>query len=433
MMAGSQYGRRPGRRQEIERAAAGFLGELKEPAMDDVCRIYFQNVRTLKMEGDMTQGPFGILRAAGVDVIGMSEINKNWDHPVIRGSYERGIRKTCGWAGIQVASNEEYKPRGMRKPGGIMMVTSEEIQGKVRKRDNDRLGRWAKVELEWGGLELAVYTAYVPQKGDLGGPATVRRQLQHSRDREEERNGQMEAGGPRGAGRLTVLEAMYENLTDEIRRDREQGREVIVGGDFNEENGEGSKMRRFMGGENLVNVYEARMGEVPATRYPGRRTIDHVWASSEVIGRIGEVGIVPRDEVFISDHVGLFLDITTGEKSPRLKSPEREARGLKSGNARGVKKYVDGVKVRVEGRKIERCLEKLEEVDVRQGEMMGIEQSLNAVDDVVQDILTKSERDLKHQQRKLFTPEVKQLQAERKYWMKLRKRMPGVTYLKLSK
>ena len=144
---------------------------------------------------------------------------------------------------------------------------------------------------------------------------TVRRQLQHSRDREEWRDGQVEAGGPRGAGRLTIIEAMYEDLTDEIRRDREQGREVIVGGDFNEENGEGSKMRRFMGGENLVNVYEARMGEVPATRYPVRRTIDHVWASPEVIGRIGEVGIVPRDEVFMSDHVGLFLDIIMGGKA----------------------------------------------------------------------------------------------------------------------
>ena len=96
MMARSQYGRSPGRRQDIEKAAPGYLGELKEPAMDDVCRIYFQNVRTLKMEGDMGQGPFGILRAAGVDVIGISKINKNWDHPVIRRTYERGIKKTCG-------------------------------------------------------------------------------------------------------------------------------------------------------------------------------------------------------------------------------------------------------------------------------------------------------------------------------------------------
>ena len=132
MMTRSQYGRRPGRRQEIERAAEGFLGELKEPAMDDVCRIYFQNVRTLKMGGDTTQGPFGILRAAGVDVLGISEVNKNWDHPVIRRRYEKGIRKTYGGAGIQVASNEDYEPRGMRKPGGIMMVTSEEVQGKVK-------------------------------------------------------------------------------------------------------------------------------------------------------------------------------------------------------------------------------------------------------------------------------------------------------------
>ena len=429
----SQYGRRPGRRQEIERAAPGFLEQLKEPAMNDVCRVYFQNIRTLKMEGDMAQGPFGILRAAGVDVIGMSEVNKNWDHPVIKGSYEKGIRKTCGWAGIQVASNEEYKPKGMRKPGGIMMVTSEEVQGKVRRRDNDRLGRWAKVELEWEDLELAVYTVYVPQTGNLGGPATVRRQLQHSREREEERNEQAGVGRPRRSGGLRVIEAMYENLTEEIRRDMEQGREVIVGGDFNEENGEGSRMKRFMEGVHLVNVYEARMGEVPATRYPGRRTIDHVWASLDVMGRIGGVGIVPRDEVFLSDHVGLFLDILTGESSPRLESLVREARGLKSGNARSVRKYVEGVKTRVEGREVERCLDKLEEVDVQQDRMEEMEQSLNDVDEMVQGILIRSEQELKRQQRKLFTPEVKRLQAEKRYWAKLRKAAPGVTHQELAR
>ena len=63
-----------------------------------------------------------------------------------------------------------------------MMITSEEVQSKITRQDNDRLGRWAKLELEWGEFKLAVYTVYVPQMGDLGGPSRVRRQLQHSKD-----------------------------------------------------------------------------------------------------------------------------------------------------------------------------------------------------------------------------------------------------------
>ena len=428
-----QSGRRPGRVGEIEREAKGFLKKLSEPAMDDVCRIYFQNVRTLKIDGDPTQGPFGILRAAGVDIIGISEVNKNWDQPMIRRRYEKGIKESYGGAGIQVASNEDYKPRGMRKPGGIMMITSDEVQSKVKRRENDRLGRWAKVEVDWKELSLAVYTVYAPQMGDLGGPSTVRRQLQHSRDRENDMEEAMGSPGRQGLERSNVNDSLYEDLVGEIQRDKEQGREVIVGGDFNEENVGGTRMKKFMEGEGMVNLYEARMGEVPATRHPGKKTIDHVWASSEAVGRVDEMGIVPRDGVFISDHVGLFIDVKVGERNPRLVKPMREPRGLKSGNARSVKTYVDKVKAKVSGRKVERCLDKLEGVSVQQGEARGMEKSLNEVNEMIQRMLLGSERDLQRQPRALFTPEWQGLRAEKRYWAKLRKGMSGTTHHELER
>ena len=94
------YGRRPGRVNEIDSESRGYFAKLDSRKRRNVCRIYFQNVRTLKMEGDTTKGPFGILRAAGVDIVGISEINKNWNHPIIKRRYEKGIHKSYPGAGI---------------------------------------------------------------------------------------------------------------------------------------------------------------------------------------------------------------------------------------------------------------------------------------------------------------------------------------------
>ena len=163
------YGRRPGRADEIEKESRGHFAKLDRRKRGNVCRMYFQNVRTLKMEGDTTKGPFGILKAAGVDIVGISEINKNWDHPIIKRRYEKGIHKIYPGAEIAVASNADYRPTGMQKPGGIMTVISRDVRDKVESGGNDPMGRWARVVATFEEVQIAIYTVYIPQTGGLGG------------------------------------------------------------------------------------------------------------------------------------------------------------------------------------------------------------------------------------------------------------------------
>ena len=68
--------------------------QIEEKTKGNACRIYFQNVRTLKVGGDTSKSPVGILKAEGVDIVGIFEIHKNWDHPIVRRRYEKGIQKS---------------------------------------------------------------------------------------------------------------------------------------------------------------------------------------------------------------------------------------------------------------------------------------------------------------------------------------------------
>ena len=60
---------------------------------------------------------------------------------------------------------------------------------------------------------------------------------------------------------------------------------------------------------NMTNVFDEKMDEVPATRTPGNRTIDHVLATRGCYDQIEKCGLVAQDRVFLTDHMGLFVDI----------------------------------------------------------------------------------------------------------------------------
>ena len=111
---------------------------------------------------------------------------------------------------------------------------------------------------------------------------------------------------------------LYEELITEIKKDREEGNKVIVGGDFNEENKEGTMMNKYLEEEGLVNIIGSRIENIPPTRKPGKRAIDHIWATSGFNSRISRIGIIPRDHLFMSDHRGLLVDIGVGEELDRM-------------------------------------------------------------------------------------------------------------------
>ena len=58
----------------------GHLDEINSPKAKEICRVYFQNVGTLRLgsESQDTEEAMRIMKELEIDVAGLSDINKTW-------------------------------------------------------------------------------------------------------------------------------------------------------------------------------------------------------------------------------------------------------------------------------------------------------------------------------------------------------------------
>ena len=183
----------------------------------------------------------------------------------------------------------------------------------------------------------------------------------------------------------------------------------------------------------LKNVIGMTMANIPATRVPGRCAIDHIWGSEGIMERIVRRGIVPRDEIFISDHHGIFVDINTGEIPEVELEQDRQPRYLKSGNRRNRRKYLDYTIRRFEEEKVWKKVKSLG-MELRAGNVSnGFEQSLNNLDEKVQEILLSGDRKFRPSEQEARSEELIRYKRERRYWRMVRKTRGTVTHYRQAK
>ena len=120
---------------------------------------------------------------------------------------------------------------------------------------------------------------------------------------------------------------------------REERGSIIIGGDFNEEDGPDSEMTKRMLGMGLVHDIAREGRKTPETHKQGKKTIDHIWVSKYLVDDIIGSGYCKYDQVFISDHRGSFISLRTEGGSG--KSEKGKRRVLNSKNERQVERYLD--------------------------------------------------------------------------------------------
>ena len=106
-------------------------------------------------------------------------------------------------------------------------------------------------------------------------------------------------------------------------------------------------MRTALEREGLCNVFYDKMNTVPPTQKPGKKTLDHVWATEGIKRNITKCGLVGQDLVFISDHMGMFVDIKVTNMREAEEWESRVARFLKTGNRKNVRRYLEYVREEV--------------------------------------------------------------------------------------
>ena len=108
--------------------------------------------------------------------------------------------------------------------------------------------------------------------------------------------------------------------------------------------------------------------------------------------RITKSGIVQRDEIIISDHHGIFVDVNMGGIPEIGLEKDRQPRYLKSGNQKNSAKYLAYAKRRFEEEKVRKKVDHLRVRLQRSDVGNGFENALNNVDEKVQEILLTGEK-----------------------------------------
>lgn len=80
-----------------------------------------------------------------------------------------------------------------------------------------------------------------------------------------------------------------------MERDAKQGYATIVGGDFNNDNTDQSKMTMTLQPSGYVNITSPTGENTPATFKHSKRTLDHIWVSSALAPLITRYGYLPFD------------------------------------------------------------------------------------------------------------------------------------------
>lgn len=258
-----------------------------------------------------------------VDIMGISEVNIHWDKVEQRDSiWER----TEGWfENVSVSpSYNVHDPNASRdQPGGTLMLAKDGIVHTIRGigADDSGLGRWSWMKITGKHkYTTRVVTVYSPASSGRGVSSVYTQHLTHL------------GGDP--------VEAFYRDLGSAIHQWQEEGDQLIVMGDWNEDV-QSTNIKRWM---NVFGLEEAityqHDGRAPATYQRGKRPIDGIFVSPNLIpDRSGYLpfGMLP------GDHRGIWMDI---EKKyvygyTVADTPIAAARRLKLNDPRVVKRYID--------------------------------------------------------------------------------------------
>ena len=213
-----------------------------------------------------------------------------------------------------------------------MMGVSGPLISRIRRRVEDRYGRWCGfVLLGKDNREILVLTAYnVPQDAPAGDDTLHAQQTSmYLLDGEVDPH-------PRKNFVCDLLELLTQAKQDD--------QDIILLGDFNEEVGDDPKMMaRILVKANLTDVHAHKHGHAHiATYIRGRRRVDYCFVSPRILDHVLRCGFEAFHARKVCDHRGYFLDLSMvglfDRRLPAIVNPAE--RCIRSNHPQLVRKYL---------------------------------------------------------------------------------------------
>ena len=277
-----------------------YWGDECKDKEGNIFRIYAQNVNGISLDrrGGQYDTLCQLIREVQVDVFLGQEHNLDSSQYQVRStlhdtSKQHWQRYRLNIATTPIAFKAAYKP------GGTFMLAVGNGTGRIISQDQDKWGRWVSQTFQgMAGRTITMVSAYQVVTDTVKGGTTTATTQQYSLLVNE----QDSLLAPRAAFR--------RDLKNFLTQRRNQGEELILVGDFNEDMEEdASGVLSIVHQLNMVDMMGARhQQDLPATYSRGRKCLDYGFATPTVCAALVSCGFEGFGHRFPSDHRGYFFD-----------------------------------------------------------------------------------------------------------------------------
>jgi exonuclease III len=278
------------------------------PKRSNIMRMYLQNpngVSCGKM-GDMDM-LLDHLKHMEIDIFILPETNLDTHKAQVRSQVHKHFKKALGPGTYQIemtTSNAEYT--GQYKPGGVMGGVIGNTRGRIIESGHDKYGRWIFFRMSGQGRRvITIIGTYQVCQGNVrtAGPTTAITQ-QYSMLVQDGYNEPHK-----------VREHHAKDLIKSVRERQQQGELIVILGDLNETIGDRNQgLTRLCSECHLVDVVHDKhgYGNRDFNSYArGTTCIDYVLMDERLVGATQGCGYLPFNQLIISDHRGIFVDVDT--------------------------------------------------------------------------------------------------------------------------
>ena len=221
---------------------------------DDIIRIYSQNLNGVSHFDNYSEWEVILeeLNERQVDVACLTEINLDVTKPEVKYALVEKLKTLDKGAKIIMTASKTTTQNTVNKRGGVLTLVRGNWAGRVEKAGCDDLGRWTYVTMEGkNSRRVMIITLYrVCNQRHQQGSCTI--YMQQELDLKQA-----------GRKQIDPRESILEDLTAQIQKGNEDGYEVIILGDCNDDVVTSKRIKQFLTENNLYNPITARHNNKP--------------------------------------------------------------------------------------------------------------------------------------------------------------------------
>jgi exonuclease III len=345
-------------------------------------RIGFQNVHGISRGLNPAEEFIIVMNDYHLDIYGGAEVNCDWNDE-LKCRVNAHAQKKFGNSLLSTASTK-FKSKHGYLPGGVMQLARGEIISRQAQQGSDPIGRYTWQRFSGKkDQKLCIITAYrVSQHKNFVG--TGKEDITAHRQ-------QITALHNRGIMDPDPKQQILDDLTTFIRKQRQEGYEVILMMDSNESTAaKGSKIKEFVVANDLTDIHAHQHEQGPmTTRMGSSNIIDHIFVSEGIIDYITACGHMAFQEGCLSDHIMLWIEFDSrkffGGRGPKVIRPA--AREFKFNNTSLREKFIHELRIKFEHQNVKkRILDVAAEFESQKDQQLAVKHYLAIDRDIISSI-----------------------------------------------